>query len=117
MDILADRAAGLLTVEWADGHRSAYDFEWLRWNCPCAECAGEAGLPGRLAAVDHLRQEQYTLVSVEAVGLFGIRPAWRDGHDTGIYGLALLRSLCRCPECAERAAHGPLGHQAQNLKP
>jgi DUF971 family protein len=41
-----------------------------------------------------------TLTGIEAVGLFGLRPAWKDGHDTGIYGLALLRSLCPCGQCA-----------------
>ena len=30
-----------MTIQWADGHQSAYDFELLRWSCPCAECAGE----------------------------------------------------------------------------
>src|SRR2546427_5532960 len=34
-----------MTIQWADGHQSAYDFELLRWNCPCAECAGEMGVP------------------------------------------------------------------------
>ena len=41
---------------------------------------------------------------MEAVGLFGIRPYWKDGHDTGIYGLSLLRAMCPCEECAARAA-------------
>jgi DUF971 family protein len=71
----------------------------LRWNCPCAECAGEAGLPGRLASVTALSDDQVTLDSVEPVGLFGLRPYWHDGHSTGIYGLRLLRSLCPCADC------------------
>jgi DUF971 family protein len=37
---------------------------------------------------------------MEAVGLFGIRPYWKDGHNTGIYGLSLLRGICPCEECA-----------------
>jgi DUF971 family protein len=40
---------------------------------------------------------------MEAVGLFGIRPYWKDGHDTGIYGLTMLRAICPCEVCAERA--------------
>jgi DUF971 family protein len=71
----------------------------LRWNCPCAECAGEAGLPGRLASVTALSDDQVTLDSVEPVGLFGLRPYWHDGHSTGIYGLRLLRALCPCADC------------------
>ncbi len=45
---------------------------------------------------------------VEAVGLFGIRPYWQDGHNTGIFGLRYLRSLCACEECAS----APLTHTA-----
>ena len=41
-----------------------------------------------------------TLSQVEAVGLFGIRPYWEDGHNTGIFGLKLLRGLCPCEDCA-----------------
>ncbi len=79
-------------------------FELLRWNCPCAACAGEGGLPGALATTQSLAEDQVTLSSVEAVGLFGIRPTWKDGHDTGIFGLKLLRSLCPCAECSPPGA-------------
>jgi DUF971 family protein len=94
-----------LVIEWADGHQSGYPFEYLRWHCPCAECAGEAGLPGRLASTSALTAEQVSMTSVEAVGLFGIKPTWQDGHAIGIYGLALLRAICPCEVCAaERQA-------------
>jgi DUF971 family protein len=100
LDILADRARRLLTIQWADGHQSAYDFELLRWKCPCAECAGEMGRPGKIASTVALRDDQVELDQVEAVGLFGIRPYWKDGHNTGIYGLSFLRAICPCEECA-----------------
>ena len=77
-------------------------FELLRWRCPCAECAGEAGLPGKLASTTELTDDQVELNQMEAVGLFGIRPYWKDGHDTGIYGLSFLRAICPCEECAAR---------------
>jgi DUF971 family protein len=115
--MVADRAAGQLSVEWADGHRSGYGFEYLRWNCPCAECAGEAGLPGRLATLDRLRPEQFTLVSMEPVGLFGIRPSWQDGHDSGIYGLRLLRSLCPCQTCAADTTAQPARVRRPGVRP
>jgi DUF971 family protein len=99
LDILADRARRLLTIQWADEHQSAYDFELLRWNCPCAECAGEAGLPGKLASTSELTDDQVDLDQMEPVGLFGIRPYWKDGHNTGIFGLSLLRAICPCEEC------------------
>jgi DUF971 family protein len=103
---VADRPRQLLTIAWGDGHQSSYPFEYLRWHCPCAECAGEAGLPGRLASTQSLRPEQAAMASVEAVGLFGIRPTWQDGHSIGIYGLALLRAICPCQACITQRSAG-----------
>jgi DUF971 family protein len=94
-----------MTIQWADEHQSAYEFELLRWNCPCAECAGEGGIPGTMASTTQLRDEQVDLEQIEPVGLFGVRPYWKDGHNTGIYGLSFLRAICPCEECtAIRAA-------------
>ena len=28
----------LMRVTWSDGHEAVYDFEHLRWQCPCAQC-------------------------------------------------------------------------------
>jgi len=36
------------------------------------------------------------------VGTYGIRVAWSDGHDTGIYTFDRLRATCPCPRCAGR---------------
>jgi DUF971 family protein len=47
------------------------------------------------------------MAGVEAVGLFGIRPTWQDGHTTGIYGLALLRTLCPCEACVAARQPSP----------
>jgi len=48
------------------------------------------------------------LDSIEPVGLFGLRPYWHDGHNTGIYGLKLLRALCPCEACGP-VRSGPSG--------
>jgi DUF971 family protein len=39
------------------------------------------------------------------VGRYAYKIAWNDGHDTGIYTLQYLRSLCQCPQCLEKADH------------
>jgi DUF971 family protein len=59
-----------------------------------------------MASTHELQDAQVELEAVEAVGLFGIRPSWKDGHNTGIYGLSLLRALCPCEECSPRPARG-----------
>jgi DUF971 family protein len=57
------------------------------------------GRPGKLAGTQELTEDQVTLSEMEAVGLFGLRPYWKDGHNTGIFGLRMLRAMCPCDEC------------------
>lgn len=105
--IHADRAAGRLEIDWDDGHRTAFDSVSLRWLCPCAFCRGEAGMPGWLDSNPALGVGQTTLVDLHLVGNYAIAPAWADGHHTGYYTFAALRSACPCAEC--RATRGSLG--------
>jgi DUF971 family protein len=101
-DIVADRAAGTLTIGWDDGHASEYDAADLRWACPCAICAGEAGVPGRLATLSSLPPDELSLADVQTVGAYAIMPVWASGHASGIYSFEYLRSLCRCGNCVSR---------------
>jgi DUF971 family protein len=98
--IHADRGAGTLAIDWADGHATTYTAHDLRWLCPCAFCRGEAGLPGWLDTSPTLTAEQTQLVDVHLVGSYAIAPTWADGHHTGYYPFALLRQRCSCPECS-----------------
>ena len=36
-----------LEIDWADGHKSAWGFAWLRDACPCATCVDERTQQGR----------------------------------------------------------------------
>src|SRR6202789_1328280 len=38
-----------LEIDWADGHKSAWGFAWLRDACPCATCLDERLKEGRKA--------------------------------------------------------------------
>ena len=107
--IHADRAAGTLAIEWADGHATTYAFEPLRWLCPCAHCRGEAGMPGWLDSNPTLTAEQTRLTDLHPVGNYAISPHWADGHKTGYYTYVLLRDRCPCAECAARRATGSGG--------
>lgn len=91
-----------MDVEWEDGHRSVYSGEQLRWACPCAECRGEAGSPGRLARVKSLDAKELSVQNVALVGQYALQIAFESGHSTGLYTFALLRALCDCPECRAR---------------
>ena len=100
--IHADRGAGTLELEWADGHRTRYTAHDLRWLCPCAFCRGEAGLPGWLDTSPTLTEEQTRLVDAQLVGNYALAPTWADGHHTGYYPFVLLRDRCSCSECSTR---------------
>ncbi len=104
--IHADRGAGTLAIEWADGHATTFDLTAFRWLCPCAYCRGEAGMPGWLDSSPTLTPEQTRLVDIHLVGNYAVAPTWGDGHATGFYAFSLMRHRCPCGACTQsRAAH------------
>jgi DUF971 family protein len=100
--IHADRPGRRLEIEWRDDHRTVYDFEALRWLCPCATCRGEGGMPGWLDSNPTLTASQTTLVDARLVGSYAVQPTWGDGHATGYYSFASLRDHCPCAACTAR---------------
>lgn len=108
--IHADRTVNTLEIGWHDGHTTTFDFDALRWLCPCAYCRGEAGLPGWLDSAPTLTSEQTRMVDIQLVGSYAVAPTWGDGHHTGFYTYTMLRDRCPCAACAKRRTaegHGP----------
>lgn len=90
-----------LIIEWSDGHRSSYAYQYLRDHCPCATCldsepapAWESG-PLPMFGSGPLKPEK-----AELVGRYALQIYWSDGHSSGIYTFDYLRDLCPCAECA-----------------
>lgn len=105
--INADREAGLVAIDWADGHRSVFAAAALRLLCPCAYCQGEGGRPGWLDTNPTLTSEQSQLVGMRLVGNYALAPAWADGHDTGYYTFDALRANCPCATCVADQGASP----------
>jgi DUF971 family protein len=111
-----------LEIDWADGHRSAWSFAWLRDACPCATCDGERKQEGRKpgqhkpapAALLPLYAPLPKPASAHAVGHYAIQFDWLDGHSGGIYTWEYLRRLCQCRECS-LAAEETTGHAQPGL--
>lgn len=82
-----------MEVTWEDGRHSIYSGEQLRWACPCAECRGEAGAPGRLSRVKTLSPEELRVKDVTLIGQYALQIAFESGHATGLYTFTLLRQL------------------------
>jgi DUF971 family protein len=80
-----------MEIMWEDGTRSTFTGEQLRWACPCAECRGEAGVPGRLSRVKTLSAEELRIHDVTLVGQYALQIAFDSGHATGIYTFPYLK--------------------------
>jgi DUF971 family protein len=92
-----------LIVQWNDGHRSLYRWQHLRQHCPCAGCQEERTRPPdpfRILKANELQPLQP--VAIDAVGHYAYKITWNDGHDTGIFTLESLRTLCECEQCAAK---------------
>ena len=109
VNLEVDDDAHQLEIAWSDGHTSLHDLEHLRWLCPCAECKGEWGVPGKLAHTRELTARQTELTDLRTVGRYALMPRWGDDHSTGIYTYEYLRKNCECEECRARGASGDLG--------
>ncbi|MCS6827451.1 MAG: DUF971 domain-containing protein [Caldilinea sp.] len=107
-DITIDRSAGLMRILWLDGHSSEFPLRWLRANCPCATCREERRAAA-MAVADPLRltatpPPNTEVAGAEFVGQYAIRLTWSDGHATGIFPFAALRTACPCPTCNPEGA-------------
>ena len=97
-------------IAWADGHRSHYDFVYLREECPCAMCDDERRKKQDLRRTCARRRPTAVLPmfkprpgarAAKAVGNYALQIDFSDGHTTGIYSYDYLRSICPCAECAK----------------
>ena len=96
-----------LEIDWADGHKSAWTFAWLRNACPCATCNDERQHQGRKAGQPKPKPAEllpmYTPpakpASAHPVGRYALQFNWLDGHNSGIYSWEYLRRHCQCREC------------------
>jgi DUF971 family protein len=88
-----------LAIRWEDGSESYLPLRDLRLHCPCAACAGEKDLLGReYRQPRNLAEKSFILLKVQWVGGYALQPTWADGHHSGIYSFAYLRSLTRAAE-------------------
>jgi DUF971 family protein len=99
-------------IDWTDGHKTHYSFQWLRDACPCATCEEERTKAGRKPG-EPVPQPKGLLpmykpllkpTEVTPVGKYAMHFKWNDGHESGIYSWDYLRAQCRCPECQLKAA-------------
>ena len=83
-----------LAIAWSDGRESYVPLEPLRRACPCATCGGEPDVTGQVVRPEvTYTPESFDLIGWDIVGGYGHQPRWADGHKTGIFTYAYLRTL------------------------
>jgi ATP-binding protein involved in chromosome partitioning len=81
-----------LAIEWEEGApETFYPARTLRLACPCAACVEE--MSGRPLLDPRTVAADIRPLSLSLVGTYGLKVSWSDGHSTGIYTFARLRSM------------------------
>ncbi|HET9763545.1 MAG TPA: DUF971 domain-containing protein [Casimicrobiaceae bacterium] len=88
-EIKLHQQSHVLEIAFSDGRRFRLPYEFLRVHSPSAEVRGHG--PGQ--EVLQTGKRDVTITSVEPVGHYALRPAFSDGHDTGIYSWDYLYDL------------------------
>ena len=88
-EIKLHQASRILEIAFADGRRFRLPYEFLRVHSPSAEVRGHG--PGQETLQTGKRE--VTISDVEQVGHYALRPAFSDGHDTGIFSWDYLYDL------------------------
>lgn len=89
VEIRLGPSRGSLAVTYDDGRRDELDAEYLRVESPSAEVQGHT--PDQRVTVGGKRN--VTIVKLDTVGSYAVRPTFSDGHSTGIYTWPYLRKL------------------------
>jgi DUF971 family protein len=88
-EIKLHQTSRAMEISFADGTSFRLSYEFLRVYSPSAEVRGHG--PGQETLQTGKRD--VTIVEVEPVGHYAIRPKFSDGHDTGIYSWDYLYEL------------------------
>ncbi len=88
-----------LAIAWSDGGESYVKLATLRRLCPCAGCAGERDILGRLmkGPARPLAASSFEVVRTSPVGGYAVQVFWADGHSDGLYPYVKLREWGDAP--------------------
>ena len=89
VSITAHSQSRVLEVAFSDGAAFRIPFELMRVYSPSAEVQGHG--PGQ--EVLQTGKRDVTLVNLEPVGNYAVKPTFSDGHDSGIFSWDYLYEL------------------------
>ena len=106
-----------LALKWDDDTEQFVSLEVVRRFCPCAGCLGEKDIFGTTYRPPErpYGPGAFELAGLHPVGGYAVQPAWRDGHNTGIYTWEWLRRIAGAQveggeACDGRGGCGGGGH-------
>jgi DUF971 family protein len=88
-EITLHAASRVLEIAFDDGRVFRLPFEFLRVYSPSAEVRGHG--PGQETL--QVGKRDVTILELEPVGHYAVRPTFSDGHDSGIYSWRYLYEL------------------------
>ena len=88
-DITLHQQSRTLDVKFEDGREFSMPVEYLRVFSPSAEVRGHG--PGQ--EVLQTGKRAVNVAAIEPVGMYAVKLAFSDGHDTGIYSWDYLYEL------------------------
>jgi len=88
-EITLHQQSGVLDVAFDDGANFSLPVEYLRVFSPSAEVRGHG--PGQ--EVLQTGKRNVAIRAIEPVGMYAVKLAFSDGHDTGIYSWDYLYEL------------------------
>lgn len=88
--LVAHQQSKVLEIGYADGSNYRLPFEYLRVSSPSAEVRGHG--PGQ--EILQTGKRHVSILSIEPVGHYAIKPTFTDGHDSGLFSWEYLYELC-----------------------
>jgi DUF971 family protein len=92
--LVAHQQSKVLELGYEDGRTYRLPFEFLRVLSPSAEVRGHG--PGQETLQTGKRN--VSILSIEPVGHYAIKPTFTDGHDSGLFSWDYLLELCTYQE-------------------
>jgi DUF971 family protein len=80
-EIVVNEKKSCLDLSFSGGTCQSLSFEFLRVYSPSAEVVGH----GKGQEVLQVGKKNITILTLEPIGNYAVKPKFSDGHDTGIY--------------------------------
>jgi DUF971 family protein len=80
-----------VTITYYDGYVAHFDLLTLRHGCPCATCRGYRD-QGEIDWPRPNSPQPLRIQDAAKHGAWGLNITWNDGHSTGIFPFAALRT-------------------------